>query len=451
MIQPHPDFILIVDDNPDNLSVLSQTLKGAGYAIRVAVDGEDALDQIERAVPVLILLDVMMPGIDGFETCRRIKKNAKTQAVPIIFMTALSDDNNKVKGLSFGAVDYVTKPFNEAEVLARVQIHLKITNLLHTLQMQNQRLNQEIEQRQSAQQALKQLNDELETRVESRTAQLNQSLADLQNAQVELVQQEKLSSLGELVAGVAHEINNPMGCIANNIPFVNDYSAQLIKHIFLYQQECPAPSAAILSHAQEIELDYLREDLPALIESMVVSSDRILAISNSLRTFARRDTQQKSDFSLHEGLDSTLLILKHRLKEQDSRAEIEIVKAYDELPLVPCYPGQMNQVFMNILANAIDAFDERLSEQPVMHPVISIRTQRQAQQVLIWIADNAGGMTEKVRSQIFEQAYTTKAVGKGTGLGLSIAQQIVVEKHGGELSCASTLGQGSEFRIELPV
>lgn len=186
--KPIAEFILIVDDNPDNLSVLSQTLKGAGYTVRVAMDGESALAQVERALPTLILLDVMMPGIDGFETCKRLKSNAATLEVPVIFMTALSDDSNKVHGLSIGAVDYITKPFNEAEVLARVRIHLKIANLLHTLQGQNQRLKQEIDQRQQAERSLKQLNDELETRVEMRTAQLNQSLRDLQNTQVELVQ-----------------------------------------------------------------------------------------------------------------------------------------------------------------------------------------------------------------------------------------------------------------------
>jgi signal transduction histidine kinase len=289
--------------------------------------------------------------------------------------------------------------------------------------------------------------EELEERVESRTEQLHQSLSDLQKAQVELVQQEKLSTLGELVAGVAHEINNPMGCIANNIPFVDDYSTQLLAHISLYQQEHLNPGEAIAAHAEEIDLDYIRQDLPNLIESMVVSSDRIRAISDSLRTFARSDTHQKSEFNLNEGLDSTLLILKHRLQAQDHRSEVEIVKTYGELPHILCYPGQLNQVFMNLLANAIDAFDEHLIE----HPVIDIRTEHRAQRVLIFIADNAGGMPEAVRSRIFEQAYTTKAVGKGTGLGLSIAQQIIAEKHSGQLSCVSTVGQGTEFIIELPI
>ena len=197
------DFILIVDDNPDNLSVLSQTLKRAGYTVRVAVNGESALQQISQEVPALILLDVMMPGIDGFETCRRLKENPSTMGIPVIFMTALADNENKVNGLSLGAVDYITKPFFGDEVLARVRIHLKVQNLLHTLQSQNQQLKQEIYQREKAESELQAFNDRLETQVSLRTAELQTALKNFQQAQVELVQKEKLSALGELMAGVA--------------------------------------------------------------------------------------------------------------------------------------------------------------------------------------------------------------------------------------------------------
>ncbi|MEO1295457.1 MAG: response regulator, partial [Cyanobacteria bacterium J06636_16] len=309
MTSQSSEFILIVDDNPANLAVLSQTLKGAGHAVRVAVDGQSALEQIALELPTLILLDVMMPGIDGFGACRQLKENPATMEVPVIFMTALADSEHKVHGLSIGAADYITKPFNEAEVLARINVHLKLRKLLNTLSDQNRQLQQEIEKRQQAEAELQGLNEDLEQRVVARTK-------ELQETHVKLVQQEKLSTLGELMTGVAHEINNPMGCIASNIQFVRDYTTQLMEHIELYQQQAPESSNDIHNHAENIDLEYIAEDLPNLIRSMQTSSDRIRAISNSLRIFARRDTQHKSEFNLHEGLDSTLLILKHRLKAQ---------------------------------------------------------------------------------------------------------------------------------------
>lgn len=466
------DFILIVDDNPDNLSVLANTLKSGGYSVRVAADGESALELVDEELPALILLDVMMPGIDGFETCRRLKEQPSTLAVPVIFMTALSDHENKVQGLSLGAVDYLTKPFNEAEVFARVRIHLKLQNLLQMLQQQNQQLNREIEQRQAVEAMLQNLNNDLEQRVNLRTAELHQAMEKLQHTQVKMVQQEKLSVLGELMAGVAHEINNPMGCIANNIKFVQEYSKGLLEHLQLYKQSLPEPDEVILEHAEDIDLDFLTDDLPSLIQSMKTSSDTIRAISDSLRTFARRDQSQKKSFDLHEGIESTLLILKHRFKAEDNRPEIKVIKKFDNAPTVPCFPGQINQVVMNILANAIDAFDERNSSrrqtiqsqqlqpqegsngiQQIQSPCfqITITTQVQPESVMIRIQDNAGGMPEVVRSQIFDSLYTTKPMGKGTGLGLAIARQIVVDTHGGSLDCQSSLGQGTTFEIELPL
>ena len=439
------DFILIVDDNTDNLAVLSKTLKGAGYAVRVALDGKSAIALASDEQPSLILLDVMMPGIDGFETCRRLKENPTTLPVPIIFMTALADSEHKVQGLSLGAIDYITKPFDEGEVLARVRIQIKMQNLVQTLQAQNQRLQQEMTQRQVAEAALQQLNTELETRVKDRTVELHQALDDLNSAQVTLVQKEKLSTLGELMAGVAHEINNPMGCIVNNLKYVQEYSDSLLTHIDQYQQVASSPD--IDDHAEAIDLDYIRADLPGLVASMKTSSDRIRNISDSLRIFARQDDRQKSLFDVHSGLDSTLLILKHRLKSDGSSPEIEVVKAYGTLPEVLCFPGQINQVFMNILANAIDAFDERCPQQPE----IRLTTSVQDQQVQVCLRDNAGGMPEAVRSQIFNRAYTTKAAGKGTGLGLSIARQIVVDTHGGQIRCESQPGEGATFIITLPL
>jgi len=288
--------------------------------------------------------------------------------------------------------------------------------------------------------------------------QLSQSLQDLQDAQLQLVQNEKMATLGNLVAGVAHEINNPLSFIGGNVGAANDYIADLFEILQGYQDELPNPSPELAELLEELDLDFIEEDLPKLITSMQLGVKRIGNISTSLRTFSRADTADKTAFNLHDGLDSTLLILKYRLKANEQRPAIEIVKDYGELPEVQCFPGQLNQAFMNLLANAIDAFEElnegRSYTEIEAHPNrIVIRTEwvEGHSGVAISIADNGPGMSEEVQQKIFGHLFTTKGVGKGTGLGLSISRQIVEEKHGGTLSCQSEIGNGTEFTIELPV
>ncbi|AFZ22808.1 histidine kinase,Response regulator receiver domain protein,histidine kinase [Cylindrospermum stagnale PCC 7417] len=420
--------ILLVDDNPTNLLVLKQALKELGLSVRIATDGEEALEQVQRKLPDLILLDVMMPGIDGFETCRQLKSNSLTQDIPVIFMTALTDTNSKVKGLSAGAADYITKPFEQEEVLARVKVHLQLRFLSHALQKTNESLEQLVQER----------------------------TADLQKAQVQLVKQEKMSTLGQLVAGIAHEINNPIGYIVGNLDQVKLAFKDLLGHLRLYQETFPHPGKAIERNAEKIDLEYLLADLPHMILSMKLGCDRIQNISTSLRTFSRGDQDCKIPFNIHDGIDSTVQILKYRLNANERRPAIKVIREYGQLPLVKCFPGQLNQVFMNILANAIDAIEEgnveRSFDHIKAHPNwIKIQTELSPdrQQVVIRIQDNGIGISEEVKQHIFEQLFTTKAVGKGTGLGLAISQQIVVEKHGGALDVRSVPGQGSEFIINL--
>jgi len=406
-------LILIVDDTPVNLEVISEALSDAGFEVAIATSGDRALQQLERSLPDLILLDVMMPGIDGFETCRRIKANERTCHIPIIFMTALADTESKIRALDLGAVDYIAKPFHEKEVLARVKTHLQLHYLTRNL-----------------------------------AAQVAEKTAELQASQLQLIQNEKMSALGNLVAGVAHEINNPIGCIVGNVSAIHDSMTDLFGLIALYCEKFPNPGEEIEAELEAIDLDYLRQDLPKLIQAMKDSGDRIRSISKSLRTFSRADHDRKESFNLHEGIDSTVLILRHRLKANEYRPEIQVITEYGQMPEINCFPGQLNQVFMNLISNAIDAIEE--SDTTTSHQ-IKIRTTAGADQVRIAIADDGIGMSEDVQAKIFEQRFTTKAVGKGTGLGLAIAHQIIVENHQGTIRVQSEPGKGTEFIVELPM
>lgn len=300
-----------------------------------------------------------------------------------------------------------------------------------------------------------------EAREREKAMQLEQTLAELTQAQTQLVQSEKMSSLGQLVAGVAHEINNPVNFIYGNITHADGYSQDLLKLVNLYEQYYPEPVPEIQEQMEAIEFDFLIEDLPKLLGSMKLGAERIREIIKSLRNFSRLDEAQMKSVDIHEGIDSTLLILGNRLKVRSDRPGIQVIKEYGNLPKVECYAGQLNQVFMNLLANAIDALEEynqnrSLTEKMANPSQITIRTElskakSQMSKVIIGVADNGPGIPEAVQSKLFDPFFTTKPAGKGTGIGLAISYQIVVEKHGGQLKCVSTLGKGTEFIVEIPL
>ncbi len=450
--------ILVVDDNPTNLEVLSESLIQAGFQVAVAIDGESALEQVVYHRPELILLDVMMPGIDGFETCQRLKENPETYDIPVIFMTALSDTQHKVRGLSLGAVDYITKPFQQEEVIARVRIHLKVQNLARTLQTQNAILKEEVSRREqtetkllTANTALECLNKDLERRVSERTQALSTTLKNLQQAQVKLIQQEKMSALGQMVAGVAHEINNPINFIHGNVTYASEYTTSLLNLVHLYRKHYPSPESEIRDELEKVDVDFITSDFPKIIGSMAVGTDRIRDIVLSLRIFSRLDEADVKDVNLHEGIDSTLLILNSRLKGSNVLPPIAIEKEYGDLPNIRCYPGQLNQVFMNILSNAIDALESKAEERSDWQPRILVRTALvEKDSVNIQIIDNGPGIPMKLRERIFDPFFTTKPVGKGTGLGMSISHGIITEKHHGKLAFSAAEPEGTCFTMTIP-
>lgn len=365
-----------------------------------------------------------------------------------------------------------SRKWQESEVMLLKQLSVQLAIAIGQSTL-FQQLSTELVERKAAEAALRQS----ETQLKQQATQLKQTLHELKQTQAQLIQSEKMSSLGQLVAGVAHEINNPVSFIYGNLAPASQYAKDLLNLLKLYQKYLPKPPEEIQEEADAIELDFLIEDLPKLLASMKMGADRIRDLVLSLRNFSRHDQAQKKPVDIHEGIDNTILILQHRLKEECSRPPIQIIKEYGDLPEVDCYAGQLNQVFMNLISNAIDALEEYNSKRSLEEinrdrSKITISTSLKNEQgsikndfdfinpclvnlapssVIIRISDNGPGIPEAIQQRIFDPFFTTKPVGQGTGLGLSISYQVVVERHGGQLKCVSTPGKGTEFIVEIPL
>jgi two-component system NtrC family sensor kinase len=442
------ETILIVDDSITNLNFLRVILEDEGYEILEAANGEKALKLLETKKPDLILLDIMMPVMNGLEVCKRVKKDERLKEIPIIIISAVTESSDKVEALQLGAVDYVTKPFQKDELLTRMTTHLslrekelKLAEANKKLEKYKSNLEELVKKRTDELQVsngeLKKANEELKTKTEK----LQNTLARLNETQERLIHSEKMASLGVMVAGVAHEINNPVNYInssmhgfKNNLEFLQSYS-ELYAQVSSNNQEV---LNKIIEKEKDISLEQLTKMLKKSAELIEVGIERTTKIVKSLKSFTRSNQDEMEAFDLKENLENTLIILHSYYKDR-----IEIIKEYDHAPVIECYPGKLNQVFLNILLNAMQAIQKK-------GKIWITIGKKDEKNIFIKIKDTGIGIKPSDLEHVFETFYTTKEKEKGSGLGLSISRNIIKE-HSGDIKVDSKPGEGTCFTIILPI
>ncbi len=404
-------LILVVDDEPSAQSLIRQRFRKRIAAQELnfifAEDGLAALELLEKHQDIIaVLTDINMPRMDGLTLLSKI------QGIncPAVVISAYGDMAKIRKAMNAGAFDFLTKPIDLQD------LEITLDRCLHHAQF------------------------------------LRQQKEQLQRTQTQLIQAEKLASIGQIMAGVAHEINNPVNFLINNLEPAKEYLKEIFRLLETYQESYPEITPQLREIYQSIDVDFLKEDLMTIFNSMEIGAETLRNISSSLRNFARADSPTKTPIDIYSSLESTLLILSHRLKAKGKRPAITVVRQYNELPPILGFPGQLNQVFLNLIANGIDALEEAYMNNTMggRKPTITIGAEV-SDKLKITIADNGLGIPEEIQTAIFQSLFTTKPPGKGTGLGLSISKQIVEENHQGSLECHSKLGEGACFTISLPL
>lgn len=429
-----PVNVLVIDDQPIIAESISRMLVSeADIAVHSCTDPTLALSTAAELKPSVILQDLVMPEVDGLMLVKFLRAHPSTKEIPIIVLSSNDEAQTKATAFQSGANDYLVKLPDPIELIARLRYH---SEAYYNLQ-----------KRDEAEQTLV-YNKVLEARVEARTLELQQALNSLKQAQAKLIHNEKMTSMGQLVAGIAHEVNNPINFIYGNLNYMNGYVQDLLALVYAYQEHYPNPAALISEKLEALDLAFTSQDLLQSFVSMRSGAQRIRDLVLSLRNFSRLNEAELKKVNIHEGLESTLTMLASKLEG------ITVEKDYADLPPVECYASQINQVFMHLLSNALDALQElnALDTEGTKSPMLHLSTAVvDSDRVAIWIADNGLGIAPEIQDRIFDPFFTTKDVGSGTGLGLSISHQIVTVQHSGKLKCYSVPGQGAKFLIELPV